>query len=405
MRKQNGFIDNNDKNWFMRWRETDGDGKRKLRFKILAEVTSLHRKSRDKKTGKLRIPDEVQAAADSVLGVVNTHQADPYLLTITDLVENRFFPDVEKALKPASIENYKFNWAKYLKPAIGRRIVREFERKDAHQLWQTIHQRNPHLRRRSISQIKSVVNSVFKWALDRGLYYGDNPAKASMPSGLPENKVTEAYSIEEVSAILKASIDPKLSAIVAMFFGSGLRKGEVAGFPWENYERLNDGAVLHITQAAWHGKIQTPKTKQSIGDINLGESFCTYIDAYRASLPKGADSGLMFVGRFPGVPMSMDTYARLNLFPILKAAGIPWRGGFHAFRRGNSTFVAKAINSEAAAAQSRHTVEIAEQAYIKANDQERRGAQAAKVASIESKRQELRRQAAGALSDGLQSVN
>lgn len=407
MRNQTGCIYLNGDNWALRWRETviiDGQESRKLRFKILGPVTSEHLKNRDRKTRKVRIPAEVQTAADSLLGIVNSAAGESVLLTIGDLVENRYLPDIEKATKPATFANYKFLWNRYLKPRISKRIVRDFERADAFRLWAAIHADNPHLRKRSILQVKSVINSIFRWALDRGLYHRENPAKASLPSGLPEAKITEAYSIDEVRVMLTKSIDPKLSAVVAMFFGSGMRRGEVAGFTWENYERLNEGAKLHITQAAWAGKIQTPKTKQSVGTIELGESFCQYIDLYRASLPAGADSGLMFTGRFPDQPMDMAAYSKSHLEPLLKAAGIPYRGGFHAFRRGNSTFVARALNSEAAAALSRHTVEMAETHYIKANEQERRGAQAAKIASIESKRAEMRRQAAQSLSAGLEQV-
>lgn len=71
MRKQTGCIYANGDNWCLRWREGEGEA-RKLRFKMLTPVTSEHRKSRERKTGTLRIPDEVQAMANAVLGVVNT---------------------------------------------------------------------------------------------------------------------------------------------------------------------------------------------------------------------------------------------------------------------------------------------------------------------------------------------
>lgn len=404
MRKQNGCIRTHGNNWCVLWREGNP---RKLQSKVIREITSEDRKNRDRK-GKLRQPRDVQDAARAHMDVVNRAAGNPgrppSLLKIGELVEQHYFPDIEKGLKIASVENYKFNWEKYLKAKVANCIVRDFHKQDAFLLWDAIHRENPHLRRRTMLQIKSVLHNVFKWAGDRGMFDGDrvNPATASLPSGLPANKATEAYNIEEVSAILKASIDPKFSAVIALLFGSGCRKGEIAGLTWENYERRDDGAILQVRQAVWHGKIQSPKTQQSIGDINLGEAFCTYVDAYRASLPAGADSGLIFPGRFPNQPMDMSSYAFWKLIPFLKTLKIPWRG-YHAFRRGNSTFVAKAFNSETAAALSRHTPEMAEAHYIKANDQERRGAKAAKVATIQSKRAQMRETAAAALSNAMES--
>jgi len=53
----------------LRWREGD-KGERKLRFKVLGEVTAVHRARRDRKTKKLRIPEEIQKQANAVLGIV-----------------------------------------------------------------------------------------------------------------------------------------------------------------------------------------------------------------------------------------------------------------------------------------------------------------------------------------------
>jgi hypothetical protein len=92
MRKQTGCIYVNGDNWCLRWREGEGDA-RKLRFKILTPVTSEHRRSRDKKTHKLRIPDEVQAMANAVLGIVNTSPAAPYMVTITQSGTRHLFLD------------------------------------------------------------------------------------------------------------------------------------------------------------------------------------------------------------------------------------------------------------------------------------------------------------------------
>jgi integrase len=246
-----------------------------------------------------------------------------------------------------------------------------------------------------MAHIRFFVSGVFEWALNHGMYSGFNPASADLPEGLPRGKETSAYSVEEIARLLSLLADVKAQAIVAMAFGSGLRKGELAGLQWQDYERTENGAVIHVRQAVWHRKITSVKTESSVADVNLGIQFCEYIDAYRG-LCYGVDSGLMF-GYSADRPVNLDSFANAYFKPVLKAAGIPWRG-YHGFRRGNATFLAKHEGAHVAALVLRHSnVGTTEAHYIKNSAQERRIAQAKKVVTISIQRE----QAATTLSAGL----
>jgi hypothetical protein len=79
MKEQHGSIQiSRDKAWVLRWRETvrgNGQDKRVMRNKTLGEVTAEHRRSKDRKTGKLRIPDDIQLLADALIEPVRSSPA------------------------------------------------------------------------------------------------------------------------------------------------------------------------------------------------------------------------------------------------------------------------------------------------------------------------------------------
>src|SRR4051794_28897308 len=140
MRNQKGCISVDREKWCLRWRETvKGTEERKLRFKVLGSVTAEQRRSKDRLTGKLRIPKEIQALADAIMEPVNSNPSESILLTIGELVENEYFPDVERHLKESTAKGYRAIWKLYLKEKISYVVVRDFQRVDAFKLWKSIH--------------------------------------------------------------------------------------------------------------------------------------------------------------------------------------------------------------------------------------------------------------------------
>ena len=78
-----------------------------------------------------------------------------------------------------------------------------------------------------------------------------------LPKGKPAGE-THAYSLEEITQMLKVLPEPA-STIVAVAAFTGVRKGELRGFLWENY----DGEQVLISQSFWRGHALEPKTRQS----------------------------------------------------------------------------------------------------------------------------------------------
>jgi integrase len=406
MRRQKGSVSIHRNNWVCRWRENVPDGNggtvRKLQFKVLGEVTAEHRRNKDRNTGKLRIPDDIQSRADGLMRAANTSGVS-VLTTIGQFVSGIYLPEKKQALKPSSYEALHNRWHQYLEKRLASCVLRDYERKDAAQLWREIQHCCPHLSSQTFRHIRFTLRGIFETAKDHGLYSGENPASASLPPNLPGKQETQAYTIEEVMRMLALlTANPMAQALVALIFGSGCRKGEVAALDWTDYERTRDGAVIHVRHNSWRGQIVTTKTVSSKDDVVIDNEICKYVDAYRELIGNPRTGPMFHNTSDNGHIINLDSFARWQLKPLFKKAGIPWKG-FHAFRRGNATFLAQQRNIEGRAAATlvlrQSDTSTTEDHYILESKQERRAANAAKVISI----QRTRQQAAGMIGNGLRT--
>jgi integrase len=278
--------------------------------------------------------------------------------------------------------------------------VRDFKRPDAFRLWKQIRGANPALTKRTILHIRFFVSGVFEFAKNTGYYSGENPATADIPQDLPVGKETEAYTVEEVAQILSLLTSSKFQAIIALLWGSGLRKGEAEGLDWRDYERTDTGAKIHVRRSVWKGKISTPKNASSADVVHISNEIVEYIEAYRNFLG-GVDEGFMF-GTYDK-PINLESFVRYELKPLMWAAGMTYKG-LHGFRRGNATFLAKRVDGNGLKAASlvlRHSNEaVTRDHYVKNTKQERRAMVARRVVEIS----ETRKQAAVVLGAGLRQT-
>lgn len=392
MREQRGCICIDGKNWAVRWRETvrneTGAESRKLRFKVLGLVTAEHWRNKDRETGKLRIPKEIEREAKRVMSPVNVGNNPRWqdvLMTIGEFVESYYFPESFVHLKPSTQKGYRDMWRLHLRDKVAGKIMRDFERRDASDLWKEIRDRNPQMSRRTMSHIRFLLSGIFENALDRGWYSGGNPCNADLPKGLKHGGETGHYTIEEVARMLSLLANVQAQAVVALAFGSGLRKGEIAGLRWEDMEATESGAILHVRRSVWNGVVTTPKTESSRANVRIDAAFLEYVEAYR-QFAGGLTEGFMF-GYSADSPINLDSFSRWKIKPVLKRAGIEWKG-WHGYRRGNATFLARHQGADVAALMLRHSsVSTTQDHYIKDTAQDRRRDAARRMDEAEGQRQ------------------
>ena len=116
---------------------------------------------------------------------------------------------------------------------------------------------------------------------------------------------------------------------------TGLRSEEVKGLMWEDWKtgwKDYPGEVLDIQRAVVYGEVVETKTLYSKAPVPIIE---TVRKALQAHLKANSGEGYIFHGD-TGQPLRFENFARRDIIPYLKKAGIEWHG-FHAFRRGLDT--------------------------------------------------------------------
>jgi integrase len=115
-----------------------------------------------------------------------------------------------------------------------------------------------------------------------------NPMRGVCIPSAADGDETYAYSLEEITRMLLYLPQPAYTvAAVAAF--SGLRRSELAGLLWENY----NGSEIWVTRSVWEGHVNEPKTRKSKAPVPVITPLAKILDAYRqqCSNPLSGDRG------------------------------------------------------------------------------------------------------------------
>ena len=181
----------------------------------------------------------------------------------------------------------------------------------------------------TLAHIKAFLSGIFRFAKRQGVINPENPMRdIVLPRGMPAGE-THAYSLEEITQMLNVLPEPA-ATIVAIAAFTGVRKGELRGLLWENY----DGEHVLVSQSFWRGHRLDPKTRQSKAPVPVIAQLARRLDWHRRVSGSPAN-GLMFPGPV-GKPINLDALAADVIVPLLTKAGVQWHG-WHAFRRALAT--------------------------------------------------------------------
>jgi integrase len=98
-------------------------------------------------------------------------------------------------------------------------------------------------------------------------YYPDaaNPVKpVQLPKKVREPEETYAYSLEEVLAMMVALPEPTATMVASIAF-TGVRRGDLRGFKWENYRDGN----LAVKESNRTATSQTRRTSGVLPSSNI----------------------------------------------------------------------------------------------------------------------------------------
>lgn len=106
---------------------------------------------------------------------------------------------------------------------------------------------------------------------------------------------------------------------------TGIRAGELAGLRLEDISE----ELLTVNQSVWHGKVQTPKTNNSIRTLGLSPELASLLsEQITRQRSKGHD---YLSSSENGTPWDINVYRRRKMMKLLKSLGIT-QAGFRVFR-------------------------------------------------------------------------
>ena len=231
---------------------------------------------------------------------------------------------------------------------------------------QDIARQNRGLTGSSLQRVKSFISGVFTNAKNQGYFDGVNPVRdADLPKAAKGQK-THAYTLEEIDLMFTAVADDVLtSTVIAVAAFVGLRRGEIRGLRWEEY----NGVELNIVRAIWEGYVGETKTEASGSEsepasVPVITPLRERLEQWRAA-SGNPTSGWIFPSE-RNTPIHLGNLINRKILPALKAAGLHWKG-FHSYRRGLGTNLhALSVPAETIRLILRHSsVETTQRHYIK----------------------------------------
>lgn len=321
--------------------QRDGTIKRKLVCKKLdVEYGDEYRT----KASVRPFAQEILAPINS--GVLNAQST----MLVTDFVEQIYLPEfADKQLRNSTRKGYRDIWNIHVKNRLGKTTLRQFRTVSGEQLLASI-ARNTGLGRNSLKRIKSFLSGVFKQAKRLGILDKVNPMQDVSIPRAKEPAETYAYSLDEIKRMLAVLPEPAHTVVLTAAL-SGLRKGEIRGLCWPDY----NGKELTVNRAVWNSIINDPKTARSKAPVPVVRELADALEQHRERMGRLAVGHIFQAGN--GAPMNLDNLAKRVIIPAIEKCivcrksksdhkpeghmfqldkSLCWHG-WHAFRRGLAT--------------------------------------------------------------------
>jgi integrase len=202
------------------------------------------------------------------------------------------------------------------------------------------------------------LNLIFKMARNDGLLERNPAELLHAPRGKRNEK--RVLTLPQATIILAAlGLRERLSVKLAGI--CGMRPGEIAGLQWNNIGET----ALKVECRIYRGKIDTPKTAQSMRAVALPKSVTADINEWRSTSRNTAPDAWVFPTENGKRPLWINTLWYDHIRPTLKKLGLDW-ATYQVLRRSAVTLLnAHGADGTIVAAQCGHSVDTSTNVYNK----------------------------------------
>lgn len=278
-------------------------------------------------------------------------------MTVKQFV-TEFLKEHADSVRPNTLRGYYTVWNEHIESRLGTKKLVSVRTHDVDRILRNIATANPEMRAATLARIKSFVHLVFEESIRKDVFTGRNPAaSAKVVSKNKTEKEMGAYTDAEAKAIVDCVPEP-YSVIFSICRWTGLRRSEVLGLKWSDYE----GSQIQIRRSLGFGLkgemvLSAPKTEKSQAPVHVVPELKTVLNHWKLSRGKKLDKtiindcwmfqasesrtrrddkehgDLLDAASMP--PMNPANILRVVL-PKLAEKKLEWKG-WHGFRRGVAT--------------------------------------------------------------------
>lgn len=318
--------------WVYRWRETDEDGERQLRKKVIGTVKQHPTKA------------SASAAIESLKSSVNRAGVQKLAgpRTFGGLVDHYRLKELardgndRKRRKTKKV--YEGNLKNHIVPRWGDYEIREIASVEVEE-WLDRLKMAPASRAKIRNQMSTVFRHGIRWGW---IGQSENPI-AMVRCSSKRLRIPETLTAEEFRSLF-GKLPDRERAMGIICATAGLRISETLGLKWADIDFVKGQA--NVLRSVSEGEVGDCKTEVSQQPVPLDALTLAELQSWRRITMYAADSDWLFASSavFGKMPVWAVSSLQKVLQPAARRAGITKRIGWHTFRHTYSTLLSECGN-------------------------------------------------------------
>jgi len=352
--------------WVYRWRETDTNGERVKRKRVIGTVEQYKTKTAAKR--------EVDGLR---LDINATVAAAPRGHRVAELIQHYKETELASGRHTARVQSvYRHNLDDLILPEWGKHRLQDVT-PVAVERWLESLPYAPATK----TKVKGVFGTLFRHAM-RYQWAAANPI-AFVRCSSKRVHAPDVLSPVEIRGILSELSEPA-HTVTMLAAITGMRRGELFGLKWEDLDF--DKQTIRIVRSLVDQIEGRPKTEASRKPLPMSDELVAALTAWRQQTSYAKPSDWVFASQvsFGKLPYWPDMVLRRHILPAAKRLGIHKRIGWHTFRRtAASLLMFSGASMKATQELMRHaTADITLELYAQAVTEDKRKAQKGLAALI-----------------------
>jgi integrase len=245
-------------------------------------------------------------------------------------------------LKPSTSKSYRSMIAAHLRPAFGDYRSDQLAHATVSDWVKGLSQKLAagKMRPQTFNNLINLLHSILSWSrLPAQSFLNHNPMLGQ--KRLRKRQVERDFLEPiEIDTLLRAATPPNDTLLHVCVY-TGMRRGELFAAKWSdiNWGNGTDGGRIKVRRSIYQGAVTSPKTENSIRDIDVTQRTLDELQMYRLGFPPLED-GFIF-RQTNGRPIDPDNWQKDEFLPLLQKAEMR-RIGLHTLRH---TYASLLINA------------------------------------------------------------